>query len=102
MRSRDETLAVRILYHHRTAAEDGQAVHIRELIAAFRALGHEVHEASLVPRTQAEANPSKPRFSWITRAPRFARELAEYGYGVVAKRTLLQAAREFRPDFLYE
>ena len=28
---------MRLLYHHRTAAEDGQAVHIRALIEAFDA-----------------------------------------------------------------
>jgi hypothetical protein len=33
----------RILYHHRIRADDGQAVHIRELIAALRRQGHEVH-----------------------------------------------------------
>ena len=29
-----------ILYHHRTQAEDGQAVHIRSLVRAFEGLGH--------------------------------------------------------------
>ena len=33
---------MRILYHHRTASKDGQAVHIEEMIAALRGLGHEV------------------------------------------------------------
>jgi len=33
---------VKILYHHRTASKDGQAVHIDELIGALRELGHEV------------------------------------------------------------
>jgi len=96
---------VRILYHHRTQAEDGQAVHIRALIAAFRELGHEVREVSLVPRAEAvrAAAPARPsRLGWIARAPRFARELAEYGYGPVARGTVLRAGRDFRPDFLYE
>ncbi len=93
---------MKILYHHRTQAEDGQAVHIRALSAAFRALGHELREVSLVPRT-ARAGAARPaRFAWVTRAPRFARELAEYGYGRVARGRLLAAAREFGPDFLYE
>lgn len=93
---------MKILYHHRTQAEDGQAVHIRALIAAFRALGHELREVSLVPRTAAPGPARPARFAWVARAPRFARELAEYGYGRVARGRLLAAAREFGPDFLYE
>jgi glycosyltransferase involved in cell wall biosynthesis len=97
---------VRILYHHRTQAEDGQAVHIRALIGAFRTLGHEVREVSLVERTAAVAGaaPARARagLGWVTRAPRFARELAEYGYGQVARGRILRAAHAFEPHFLYE
>jgi glycosyltransferase involved in cell wall biosynthesis len=110
---------MRILYHHRTQAEDGQAVHIRALIAAFRGLGHEVREVALVPRsdeapqlvsgtasgTASSGAPVARRSSalaWVARAPRFARELAEYGYGRVAEGRILRAAREFAPDFVYE
>jgi glycosyltransferase involved in cell wall biosynthesis len=94
---------MRILYHHRTQAEDGQAVHIRELIAAFRALGHEVREVSLVARTQASGTEApRERFRWLARTPAFARELMEYGYGAYARGALLRAARDFAPDFLYE
>ncbi|HEX4177116.1 MAG TPA: hypothetical protein VHY57_01715 [Rhizomicrobium sp.] len=32
---------MRILFHHRIASRDGQAVHIEELIAALRRQGHE-------------------------------------------------------------
>lgn len=97
---------MRILYHHRTQAEDGQAVHIRALIAAFRALGHEVEEVALVARTEAPttaaSSPARSRYGWVAHAPRFARELAEYGYGHLARGRLLRAARTFDPDFLYE
>lgn len=93
---------MRILYHHRTQAEDGQAVHIRALIGAFRALGHEVEEFSLVRRASG-AKPAAPgRFAWIGRVPRCARELMEYGYTAYARRPLVAAGRDFRPDFLYE
>ncbi len=33
---------MKILYHHRTASKDGQAVHIVEMIDALRSEGHEV------------------------------------------------------------
>ncbi len=38
----DLPLPMRILYHHRTASKDGQAVHIEEMIEALRAQGHQV------------------------------------------------------------
>ena len=43
----------RILYHHRIRAEDGQAVHVREMIGALRTAGHEVLESALVPKAQS-------------------------------------------------
>ena len=54
---------MRILYHHRTAAEDGQAVHIRSMLRAFRATGHQVEEVALVRRgdgTVAAGDPGAP------------------------------------------
>jgi glycosyltransferase involved in cell wall biosynthesis len=94
---------MRLLYHHRTRADDGQAVHIRAMIAAFRALGHEVHEVALVPRTNgAPAQPSRRGYGLLARAPRFALELAEYAYGQVARGRILRAAHAFEPRFVYE
>jgi glycosyltransferase involved in cell wall biosynthesis len=97
---------VKILYHHRTQAEDGQAVHIRSLQQAFVAEGHEVEEVALVERARAEApHATKARSSpWrsVTKLPRFARELAEYAYTFVAERKVAAAIERFRPDFVYE
>ncbi|MFT5733791.1 MAG: glycosyltransferase involved in cell wall biosynthesis [Planctomycetota bacterium] len=99
---------MKILYHHRTQAEDGQAVHIRSLIGAFRSLGHELREEALVPRMdKAELVPSRgadqadawPLMNYV---PTFLREIAEYGYSVPAGRRLLRAQAEFGADFIYE
>jgi len=103
---------VKILYHHRTQAEDGQAVHIRSLIEAFQGEGHEVREVALVERS-AEATdkptpaPPSERRRWSPWAlfgllPGFVKELAEYGYSLHARRRLERAAREFQPDVIYE
>ena len=98
---------MRILYHHRTRAEDGQAVHIRALIEAFRAEGHAVREVALVPRAEAgepagrEARTAS-RWDWLARAPRSLLELAEYGYTLPAQARLVRAARDFEPQLLYE
>ena len=66
---------MKILYHHRTQAEDGQAVHIRALQRAFRAEGHEVVEFALVRRAPDGAPPERPErlspWALVARAPRF-------------------------------
>lgn len=98
---------MRILYHHRTQAEDGQAVHIRSLIEAFRAEGHEVYEEALVRRTGPASSPEpgptgSGAWSALGRLPRFARELAEYGYSVPARRRLIRAGGAFKAQLLYE
>ena len=102
---------MRILYHHRTRAEDGQAVHIRSLMEAFRAEGHELAEVALVPRSAGSSGNGgsgggepdrRPPWGWVARAPRFARELAEYAYTWPARGRLVRAGRAFAPDFLYE
>ena len=101
---------VKILYHHRTQAEDGQAVHIRALIEAFQGEGHEVREVALVERSTGDTDrpqPSRPPRRWSPWAlfgllPGFVKELAEYGYSVHARRRLQRAAQEFQPDVIYE
>jgi glycosyltransferase involved in cell wall biosynthesis len=96
---------VRILYHHRTQAEDGQAVHIRSLQDAFRSLGHEVEEVSLVSRERTAPAPNSARASrWsvVARAPRALRELAEYAYSGVARPKLVRAGRARPAHLLYE
>ena len=97
---------MKILYHHRTQAEDGQAVHIRSLQRAFAQEGHEVREVGLVSRAgSGQASDEKSggsRWGVLTHLPRFARELAEYAYTPVARPRVIAAARELRADFIYE
>lgn len=94
----------RILYHHRIRADDGQAVHVRELISALRREGHQVYECALVPKADPEGNapPRSARFWQGLRLPRIAQETLEILYNRGAVRRLCAAAREFRPDFIYE
>jgi glycosyltransferase involved in cell wall biosynthesis len=98
---------MKILYHHRTASKDGQAVHIEEMIASMRALGHEV----LVVAPGGESAPeNKARMGddvgWVqrlrARLPRWVYELLELGYSLLAYGRLMRAARSFRPDLIYE
>lgn len=103
---------MRVLYHHRTQAEDGQAVHVRSLIRALEREGHDVLEVGLVRHTDpareaadptaTEASAGRRRWGWVTRLPRFARELAEYAYSGPGKNRILREGARFQPDFLYE
>ena len=97
---------MKILYHHRTASKDGQAVHIDEMIHALRGLGHEVRVVS--PGMHAGEGPSDmgAETGWVerlrSRLPKAVYELLELGYSLVAYRRLAAASREFQPDVIYE
>ncbi|GAB4158425.1 MAG: glycosyltransferase family 4 protein [Planctomycetota bacterium] len=95
---------LRILYHHRIRADDGQAVHVRELIQALRESGHEVLECALVRKSgDAEAGrPSGAGFWKRLALPRTATEVLEILYDARGRRMLRHAARASRPDFVYE
>jgi glycosyltransferase involved in cell wall biosynthesis len=94
---------MKILYHHRTASKDGQAVHIEEMIAALRKLGHEVR---IVAPASGEEGQMGGGVGWVQRMrnalPRALYELLELGYSWVAYRRLVAAADDFKPDLIYE
>jgi len=93
---------MRILYHHRTLAEDAQGVHIEEIIRALRRQGHTVHEVSLVRRGES-GNGTGGAWRSVARLARGpAYEILEYGYNLPATRTLAREIRRFRPHLLYE
>jgi glycosyltransferase involved in cell wall biosynthesis len=98
-----ETTPLKILYHHRTVSNDGQGIHIRELISAFRRRGHEVRvvgpaEIGIVPTR----NDGRALKRWRDRAPAWGAEIAEMTYSIAAYRHLRRAVRHWRPDVLYE
>ena len=64
----------RILFHHRIRADDGQAVHVRELIGALRQQGHEVLECALVPKAGNVAGWPEilPHYRWVQTLDRTA------------------------------
>lgn len=99
---------MRILYHHRTASKDGQAVHIEEMIQSLRSQGHQVMVVAPGQRDQAAAGSTSMggQVAWVGRLrallPKALYELMELGYSLVAYRRLLSAARQFKPDLIYE
>ncbi|RJP67589.1 MAG: glycosyltransferase [Comamonadaceae bacterium] len=104
---------MRILYHHRTASKDGQAVHIEEMIEALRSEGHEVRVVApgepggdSGPSGQGGNGRMGGDMGWVHRLkalmPKAVYELMELAYSLVAYRKLMAAARDFRPDVIYE
>lgn len=94
---------MKILYHHRTASKDGQAVHIEELIYSLRKRGHEVR---VVAPAVAADDGMGAETGWVHRLkailPKALYELLEMGYSAVAYRRLAQAAQGWSPDVIYE
>jgi glycosyltransferase involved in cell wall biosynthesis len=94
---------MKILYHHRTASKDGQAVHIEEMIEALRAEGHEVR---IVAPAIGDPGEMGGKVGWVHRLkaalPKAVYELLELAYSLHAYRKLLAAAQEFKPDAIYE
>ena len=101
-----EAARMRILYHHRTASRDGQAVHIEELIGALRELGHEVQVVGPDSDEGRGGDAMGQEVKWVQRLrhalPKPVYEVLELGYSLVSYARLLRAARTFRPDVIYE
>jgi glycosyltransferase involved in cell wall biosynthesis len=94
---------LKILYHHRTRSKDGQYVHISELIHALRGLGHEVLVVAPPAMEHAEFGSDAGAVALLKRfVPRFAYELMELAYSLLAYWRLKRAVVGFRPDCLYE
>jgi len=95
---------MRIIYHHRTQAEDAQGVHIHEMVKAFRELGHEVEIVALVQRESETAKPTHAQ-KWkglADFAPAWLYEILSLTYNLVGYRKLARAIKRQRPDLIYE
>jgi glycosyltransferase involved in cell wall biosynthesis len=95
---------MKILYHHRTRAEDAQGIHISEMVKAFRDLGHEVEIVALVGSAAGSAK--KTRASGLNRltrlAPNWFYEMMGLAYNAYGFVQLARAIRRTRPDMMYE
>ena len=94
---------MKILYHHRTRSKDGQYVHIEEMIAALRGLGHAVIIVAPAAMENADFGSDGGLVAWLKRhMPRFMYELLELSYALLTFLRLARAVREHEPDCLYE
>jgi glycosyltransferase involved in cell wall biosynthesis len=94
---------MRILYHHRLGSKDGQYVHVEEFVRALERAGHAVRVVGPELTESEGFGGSSGMVERLKRTmPKAGYELMELGYGVPAHRRLAAAARDFRPDALYE
>lgn len=94
---------MKILFHHRIASRDGQAVHMEELIAALHAQGHETILVGPAGFDQTAFGGSAGIVDRIKRAiPAWGFEILELGYNIPAFFRLAAAIRRHRPDVIYE
>ena len=94
---------MRILYSHRIQSRDGMSVHLEELVAAFRQLGHTVEVVG--PGFYAASGfGGESRMVALLRRllPGAVGELAELAYNLPAWLRLRRACRRLRPDLIYE
>jgi glycosyltransferase involved in cell wall biosynthesis len=94
---------MKVLYHHRTVAKDGQDVHAEEMVAAMRRQGHEV---MVVAPRMAQPTAFGDDGGWLARLKRLLPgvlyEILEFGYSFLAYWRLKKACDAFHPDVLYE
>ncbi len=94
---------MRILYSHRIQSRDGQSVHVDELVAAFRAEGHEVLVVGPSFYDKASFGGESGFIDFVRGLlPGALGEVAELAYNIPAYRRLRAACRAFKPDFIYE
>lgn len=102
---------MRVLYHHRTRADDAQGIHIAALCDALRELGHEVDLVALVrrarPRPAAAAsgteNSGREGASLFgLPVPAWFYELLALAYNIPGFFMLAAAVLRRRPDLIYE
>ncbi len=95
---------MRILYHHRTQADDAQGIHICEMVKAFKDLGHEVDIVALVQMDGTRHQKSRGAFwEWIVAyIPRWFYEVMSLAYNLYGYWTLHLSITSRKPDVIYE
>jgi glycosyltransferase involved in cell wall biosynthesis len=95
---------MRILYHFRTQAADGSGVHIQRLVEALSKNGATVRVIGPAIAARSATRTRRQAVMNIVRRilPKPLHELAELLLNVPEVVRLFRAAREFKPDVLYE
>ena len=92
---------MKILYHHRTLADGAEGVHIAEMVAAFRALGHEVLVLGVDGNAASTARPG-----WLARLrkalPPMVLEPATVALNAADYVRVRSTIRSFQAELLYK
>ena len=88
-----------IVYHHRTLADGAEGIHIREMIQAFRQLGHRVTVLGAV----GEGGPRAARASSVrAHFPQGLFEMGALAYSALDYMTIARLLRVQRADLVYK
>src|SRR6266567_2385708 len=97
---------MKIVYHHRTRSTDAQRIHILEIVAAFRELGHQVEIVSLVDTETEQHNADRDAedglIRGVLRRIPFVYDAIQLAYNIVGAPLLLWKALRWQADFIYE
>jgi glycosyltransferase involved in cell wall biosynthesis len=94
---------MRILFHHRIASRDGQSVHLEELMAALKRLGHEIILVGPAAFAETDFGGSNAAVDRIKKMiPAWLYEPLEIAYNIKAYSRLRAAVRRHQPDIIYE
>lgn len=94
---------MRILYHHRTLGDGAEGIHIREMVKAFRDLGHEVKVVGPIGEASPESSPKSRILGGLKRSiPNVLYEFLEIAYTGYSFFRVAWEIRQFKPDFIYE
>lgn len=94
---------MKILYHHRTLGDGAEGIHIREMVKAFRELGHEVKVIGPTGETPPESSRKSRILGHVKRfTPHALFELLEMSYTGYCFLKTARAIRSFKPDFIYD
>ena len=96
---------MRIIYHHRTLSDGAEGIHIREMVLAFRQLGHEVKVIGpLGEMHETKDSNSKPSRLANLKAliPDLLFECFEIFYNFIGLLLLFKAHIRFHADLIYD
>ncbi|MFM8574009.1 MAG: glycosyltransferase family 4 protein [Pirellula sp.] len=99
---------MKILYHHRTLGDGAEGIHIKEMIHAFRELGHEVRIVcpAVASHSRGATTAKVENDRWTARLKRGLPvsifRLMEVLYNVVTYTKMISAIWWWRPDMVYE
>lgn len=94
---------MRILYHHRTLGDGAEGIHIREMVKAFRDLGHEVKVVGPIGEASPESSRKSRILGGLKRSiPNILYEFLEIAYTGYSFLRIAWEIRQFKPDFIYE